>query len=147
MVLTVTEPQASGIGGGFLLTYQDKKGNIHTMDARFFLLSLLILTFPREESPAELTSKPEILIGGGSVAVPGTISGMHRLLMEHGTWKWEKVFDMAISLAETGWKLGSSISVLINRADHHRKLRCVENQGECGRVEEISVISRSLPYS
>lgn len=102
-VLTLVEPQSSGIGGGgFLLHHDAKDGSISTIDGR-------------ETAPA--AAKPErflgadgqprgymdVIPGGLSVGVPGN---MRLMEMAHGKWgklEWKALFQPAIKLAEEGF--------------------------------------------
>lgn len=103
LVLTVVEPQSSGIGGGgFLLHHDAKSGWMETIDGR-------------EMAPAAAAEdrflgedgKPlgwrDATPGGKSVGVPGN---MRLMEMAHNKWgklPWKKLFEPAITLAEKGY--------------------------------------------
>jgi gamma-glutamyltranspeptidase/glutathione hydrolase len=103
-VLTLVEPQSSGIGGGgFLLYHQDGRG-ISTVDGR-------------ETAPAAAKAdrflgpdgKPrgygDVVPGGLSVGVPGNVRLME---MVHGKWgklEWAQLFAPAIKLADEGFEV------------------------------------------
>lgn len=105
LVLTLVEPQSSGIGGGGLLVYHNGSDNsLSTIDGR-------------EKAPAAARpdrflgadGKPrgfmEIVPGGLSVGVPGNVRLMQ---MAHGKWgklPWADLFAPAIRLAEEGFEV------------------------------------------
>ena len=103
MVLTLEEPQSSGIGGGAYLIVAD--GTVlHAYDGR-------------ETAPA--SARPEMFLdkdgkprphndavpGGLSVGVPGAIRVLAMAHAAHGKLAWAKLFEPAIRLAEQGFKV------------------------------------------
>ncbi|WP_338424670.1 gamma-glutamyltransferase [Sphingopyxis kveilinensis] len=104
-VLTLVEPQSSGIGGGgFMLHHSASDGSISTIDGR-------------EKAPA--SAKPDRFLGADgkprdySDAIPGGLSvgvpGNMRLMeMAHKKWgklEWAALFQPAIKLAEDGFEV------------------------------------------
>jgi gamma-glutamyltranspeptidase/glutathione hydrolase len=102
-VLTLVEPQSSGIGGGgFMLHHNAKDGSISTIDGR-------------EMAPA--AAKPErflgpdgkprgymdVIPGGLSVGVPGNMRLMEMAHKKWGKLEWRALFAPAIKLAEEGF--------------------------------------------
>ncbi len=102
-VLTLVEPQSSGIGGGgFMLHHNAKDGSISTIDGR-------------EMAPA--AAKPErflgpdgkargymdVIPGGLSVGVPGNMRLMEMAHKKWGKLEWKALFAPAIKLAEEGY--------------------------------------------
>ncbi|KGB55235.1 gamma-glutamyltransferase [Sphingopyxis sp. LC363] len=102
-VLTLVEPQSSGIGGGgFMLHHNAKDGSISTIDGR-------------EMAPA--AAKPErflgpdgkargymdVIPGGLSVGVPGNMRLMEMAHKKWGKLEWKALFAPAIKLAEEGF--------------------------------------------
>ncbi|CAG9174460.1 gamma-glutamyltransferase family protein [Cupriavidus pinatubonensis] len=102
-VLTLVEPQASGVGGGAFIMYWDGK-RVQAFDGR-------------ETAPAGATEnlflrpdgKPmefsEAQIGGRSVGTPGVLRALEMAHREHGKLKWSQLFQRAISLAEGGFPI------------------------------------------
>ncbi|WP_374383281.1 gamma-glutamyltransferase [Dongia sp.] len=103
MVLTLVEPQSSGIGGGgFLLHYDAGKKSIESYDGR-------------EKAPASATSDmflgadgqplpfSDVVPGGLSVGVPGILRMLELAHQEHGKLPWRDLFAPAIRLAEEGF--------------------------------------------
>jgi gamma-glutamyltranspeptidase/glutathione hydrolase len=103
MVLTLVEPQSSGIGGGSFVLHHDGQ-KVEAYDGR-------------ESAPASATdklfldaqSKPlpfiEGVVSGLSVGVPGTLSVLELAHKEHGKLPWATLMQPAIQLAEQGFKL------------------------------------------
>lgn len=124
MVLTLVEPQSSGIGGGaFLLHYSPStpaEGSdpiFHAYDGReiapaaatdaLFLNSLgLPLPFQMRQA------------GGRGVGVPGTLRLLERAHNRHGKLPWRRLFDHAILLAEKGFAVSPRLHAMIKRDKH-----------------------------
>jgi gamma-glutamyltranspeptidase/glutathione hydrolase len=101
MVLTLEEPQASGIGGGAYLIVSDGAA-LHAYDGRE--------TAPASARPdmfLDSQGKPrghnEAVPGGLSVGVPGAIGVLAMAHKAHGKLAWAKLFEPAIRLAEQGF--------------------------------------------
>ena len=103
MVLTLVEPQASGIGGGaFLLSWDGR--TVQAFDGR-------------ETAPAAATEalflRPdgtpmpfaEAVVGGRSVGVPGAVAMLHAAHRQHGRLPWARLFEPAIRWAEEGFEV------------------------------------------
>ena len=105
LALTVTEPMATGIGGGgFVVHHEARTGRLVTIDGR-------------ETAPA--SARPDLFMGpdgkplpyqkrtpgGYSVGVPGAIAMMAESHKRWGKLKWAKLFAPAIRLAEEGFVL------------------------------------------
>jgi gamma-glutamyltranspeptidase/glutathione hydrolase len=118
LVLTLVEPQSSGIGGGaFLLFYaapaDGRDGDITAYEGR-------------ETAPAAATpdmfiganGRPEsfnnIGVGGLAVGVPGALRMLERAHREHGRLPWADVFAPAIALAENGFEVSPRLFGLLN---------------------------------
>ena len=103
MVLTLVEPQSSGIGGGAFVLHHDGK-KVEAYDGR-------------EAAPSAATDKlfldaqgkplPFIdgVVSGLSVGVPGTLTVLEMAHKEHGKLPWATLMQPAIQLAEQGFKL------------------------------------------
>ncbi len=103
MVLTLVEPQSSGIGGGAFLLHHDGQ-KVEAYDGR-------------EVAPSAATDKlfldahgkplpfMEGVLSGLSVGVPGTLSLLETAHKEHGKLPWATLMQPAIQLAEQGFKI------------------------------------------
>lgn len=118
MVLTLVEPQSSGIGGGaFLLHYNGK--DVEAFDGR-------------ETAPAAADEKLflgadgkplpfyEGVVGGRSVGVPGTVRMLEMAHKQYGKLPWAQLIQPAITLAEGGFKVSTRLNTLV-KADAHLK--------------------------
>jgi gamma-glutamyltranspeptidase/glutathione hydrolase len=110
MVLTLVEPQSSGIGGGsFLLYYDGKSRDLDFYDGRE--------TAPARATPnmflqADGTPKPfyDAVVGGLSVGTPGALRMLEQAHRDHGKLPWARLFDDAIRLAEQGFPVSPRLA-------------------------------------
>ncbi len=116
MVLTLVEPQSSGIGGGaFLLHFNGR--DVEAFDGR-------------ETAPAAATErlfigaddKPigfrEAVNGGRSVGTPGAVRMLEMAHRQYGKLPWARLFEPAIALAENGFKISPRLFTLLVPAEH-----------------------------
>lgn len=112
LVLGLTEPQSSGLGGGAFMLLHDAKAN------------RLIAYDGRETAPAAATpdrfmkdgnpiSFRDAVIGGKSVGVPGTVRLLETAHRKHGRMKWSELFAPAIALAEQGFIVSPRLHALV----------------------------------
>ena len=115
MVLNLVEPQSSGIGGGgFLLHYNNKTGEIATYDGRE--------TAPSKAKPDMFLGpdgKPrkffDAVVGGLSVGVPGILRMLEMAHRDNGHLPWNELFESAIVLAADGFEVSERLHGLIAR--------------------------------
>lgn len=105
LILNLTEPQSSGIGGGgFLLYYNKKENKLHFYDGR----ETAPLNIKKEYF---LNKKNEPLkfydaaIGGISVGVPGLLSMLEMAHIDNGNLNWSELFKPAIKLSKKGFPI------------------------------------------
>jgi gamma-glutamyltranspeptidase / glutathione hydrolase len=118
LVLTLVEPQSSGIGGGaFMLVYaapnDGEAGAVTAYEGR-------------ETAPAAATpdmflaanGRPEsfanVGVGGLAVGVPGALRMLELAHREHGRLPWAQLFAPAIELAENGFEVSPRLFGLLN---------------------------------
>ena len=111
MVLTLVEPQSSGIGGGAFLLHWDGR-QLQALDGR-------------ETAPAEADERlflgPEgrplpfaqAVVGGRSVGVPGTVRMLEEAHRRHGRLPWASLFEPAVALAEQGFAVSPRMHTLL----------------------------------
>lgn len=111
-VLTLVEPQSSGIGGGaFLLHHDGPRGVTVAWDGR-------------ETAPAGArgdlfmqNSQPmafgSAVVGGRSVGVPGALRMLEAAYRQHGRLPWGQLMQPAITLAEQGFAVSERLSQAI----------------------------------
>lgn len=110
-VLTLVEPQSSGIGGGAMIVLWDGK-QVRTYDGR-------------ETAPAGATEKLflqadgkpmpflQAQIGGRSVGTPGVLRALELAHKQHGRLPWATLFEPAIKLAEQGFAISPRLHSLL----------------------------------
>ncbi|MBL4941357.1 MAG: gamma-glutamyltransferase [Colwellia sp.] len=114
LVLTLVEPQSSGIGGGtFMLHWDNNKKNMTTFDGR-------------ETAPSAATSelfldkqrKPlrwiDAVVGGRSVGVPGLLATFKAAHDQFGRLPWPVLFEQAITLATNGFVVSPRLEKLLS---------------------------------
>ena len=115
MVLTLVEPQSSGIGGGaFLLHYAAEDGRVRAYDGRE--------TAPAAATPdLFLTDEGapmgfwDAVVGGRAVGTPGVLRMLDLAHGRHGKLPWDFLFQPAIRLAEDGFAISPRLHGLIAR--------------------------------
>ncbi|GGX28841.1 gamma-glutamyltranspeptidase [Pigmentiphaga litoralis] len=112
MVLTLVEPQSSGIGGGaFLLHFAANDGAVRFFDGR-------------ETAPARVNEdlfmrngRPipffDAVNSGKSVGVPGVLRMLELAHRRHGKLPWADLFQPAIAMAEDGFRVTPRLAALI----------------------------------
>ncbi|MEM6852682.1 MAG: gamma-glutamyltransferase, partial [Pseudomonadota bacterium] len=115
LVLTLVEPQASGVGGGaFMLHYDSADGELTSYDGRE--------TAPASATPDQFLDENgaplsffDAVIGGKSVGVPGVVALLAKAHARHGALPWADVFQPAIELAENGFEVSERLNFMITR--------------------------------
>ncbi len=111
MVLTLVEPQSSGIGGGAFLLHHNSQ-QLQVFDGR-------------ETAPAQATErlfwledKPmafnDAVVGGRSVGVPGLLRMLEKAHQQHGALSWAQLFQPAVALAEEGFPISPRLHALLS---------------------------------
>ena len=119
MVLTLVEPQSSGIGGGaFLLTFDGDE--VHAFNGREKAPSAADENLFMDEN-GEPYSFSDAVRSGLSVGVPGTIAMLAEAHAEHGNLEWEELFGPAIPLAEDGFNISPRLQGLLDADQTLRK--------------------------
>ena len=115
MVLTLVEPESSGLGGGaFLVLWDPADKRVTSFDGR-------------ESAPA--SAKPGMFLdaqgsprehfdaipGGLSVGVPGVVAMLELAHKKYGRLPWATLFEPAIRLAQNGFPVGPKLATTIRR--------------------------------
>ena len=110
MVLNLVEPQSSGIGGGAFLLYHDAQTqSLISLDGREFAPQRADETLFLDDD-----GKPrrwfDVVPGGLSVGVPGTLALMDDAHARFGRLEWDTLFEQAIALATNGFRVSPRLS-------------------------------------
>jgi gamma-glutamyltranspeptidase/glutathione hydrolase len=113
MVLTLVEPQSSGIGGGaFLLHFDARTRRVDAWDGRE--------TAPAAAGERLFTGadgRPvgffEAVVGGRSVGTPGVVRMLEAVHARHGRLAWATLFEPAIRLAADGFEVSPRLHALL----------------------------------
>ena len=119
LVLTLVEPQSSGIGGGAFLMHYDGR-QVQAYDGR-------------ETAPASADEKlfqnPDGtplsrmagIVGGRSVGAPGVLRMLALAHKQHGKVPWKTLFVPAIKLSEQGFAVSKRLNGLLTWDQYIRK--------------------------
>ena len=115
MMLTLVEPQSSGLGGGAFIVYFDAgSGEVSTYEGR-------------ETAPASanedmflspdgsVRKRASVRAGGLAVGVPGTLKALELAHRRHGKLPWKGLFAAAIERAEKGFAVSPRLHNSIRR--------------------------------
>ncbi len=109
MVLTLVEPQSSGIGGGAFLMHWDGRKVIAydgretapmAADEKLFLLP-----------DGKAMPFYDAVVGGRSVGTPGAVRMLEVAHKQHGKLPWARLFEPAIRLAENGFPMSPRLNM------------------------------------
>lgn len=110
-VLTLVEPQSSGIGGGaFIMLWDGQK--VHAYDGRETAPAGATeqLFLKADGTPMAFTDGQ---IGGRSVATPGVLRALEMAHKKTGLLQWAKLFEPAIRLSEQGFAISPRLHSLV----------------------------------
>ncbi len=102
MVLSLVEPQSSGVGGGaFILTYEAAQRRVSSFDGRETApMAAQTSLFMRDGQPLAFSVA---MNSGLAVGVPGLLRALELAHRRQGKLPWAQLFQAAIQLAENGF--------------------------------------------
>jgi gamma-glutamyltranspeptidase/glutathione hydrolase len=119
LVLTLVEPQSSGIGGGAFLMYYDGK-KVQAFDGRETAPSKADEHLFQHPDGTPL-SRTEGIVGGRSTGAPGVLRMLALAHRQHGKLPWKTLFGPAIRLAENGFAVSPRLNALLAWDPYIRK--------------------------
>ena len=155
IMLTLVEPQSSGIGGGGFFVHHDAaSGRVATIDGRE--------TAPRRARPDRFLGTDgqprgfrDVVPGGLSVGVPGNIRLMAEAHRRWGRLPWARLFEPTIRVAEEGFRvngfLASTLAATTDRWTDFPRTRDLfyidgrpAREGETLRNPEFAALLREI---
>ncbi|MYN42076.1 gamma-glutamyltransferase [Duganella sp. FT109W] len=112
LVLTLVEPQSSGIGGGSFMVYSDGK-RVQSYDGRETAPAAADEHLFQDKDGKPLSREAGI-VGGRSVGAPGVLRMLELAHKQHGKLPWKTLFQPAIQLAENGFAVSPRLNALIS---------------------------------
>ncbi|MES2129591.1 MAG: gamma-glutamyltransferase [Pseudomonadota bacterium] len=119
LVLTLVEPQSSGIGGGAFMMYFDGKG-VQAWDGRETAPAAANEHLFQHADGTPL-SRTEGVVGGRSTGAPGVLRMLEMAHKQHGKLPWKTLFEPAIRLSENGFAVSKRLNGLLNWDPYIRK--------------------------
>ncbi|WP_321397083.1 gamma-glutamyltransferase [Emcibacter sp.] len=152
LVLSLVEPQSSGIGGGGFMMYFDPEagegGRIFAFDGR-------------ETAPAAVT--PDLfadversyqgflnaVLGGRSTGTPSMLALMDVAHRKAGKLPWARLFEPAIRLAEGGFRVSPRLHYLIDRDPLLKKFEASRKYfyDEAGAPRPVGYLLKNPEYA
>jgi gamma-glutamyltranspeptidase/glutathione hydrolase len=116
MVLTLVEPQSSGIGGGAFLVHFDADDRlITTYDGRETAPAAAGPDLFLDQAGAPLPWA-EAVSTGRAVGVPGVLAMLEKAHRDHGRLPWATLFETAIRLSREGFPVTPRLNGLLDRS-------------------------------
>tara|TARA_X000000950_G_scaffold284237_1_gene386895 strand:- start:809 stop:2542 length:1734 start_codon:yes stop_codon:yes gene_type:complete len=116
-VLSVVEPQSSGIGGGGFLLFLDGQNNqLYALDGREYAPKSATKNIFIDKNGKKMPFLKAVS-SGLSVGVPGLYSMLADAHKMHGVLSWNLLFKDAIKLAN-GFKISERLNYMLNWAPH-----------------------------
>ena len=111
LVLTLVEPQSSGIGGGAFLLYADGQ-RVQAFDGRETAPAAADETLFQNPDGSPV-SRATGVVGGRSVGAPGVLRMLELAHQEHGKLAWATLFGPAIALSQDGFPVSQRLNGLL----------------------------------
>lgn len=113
LVLTLVEPQSSGIGGGnFMLYYDHDTNKMTSFDGRETAPSKADETLFLDQH-GKAVKWIDAVVGGRSVGVPGVLKSLAKAHKQYGKLPWAMLFKPAIKVAEEGFIVSPRLHQLL----------------------------------
>src|SRR5689334_10287351 len=120
-MLSLVEPQSSGVGGGAFMTYFDAKtGKITVYDGREVAPAQAVSTMFLDASGKPLPFNTAV-VSGRATGVPGAVKMLALAHADHGKLPWSSLFGDAERAAERGFIVSPRLERMIHAdyAENH----------------------------
>ena len=111
IVLTLVEPQSSGIGGGAFLLHWDGRSLVALDGRETAPAAATEALFLRDGAPMPTA---EAIVGGRSVGAPGVVRMLALAHQRFGRLPWARLFAPAIRLADEGFAISPRLARLLS---------------------------------
>jgi len=150
-VLSLVEPQSSGVGGGaFLIYYEASTGKVSAYNGREMAPSGIDENLFMGED-GQPVRRVEGIISGKSTGVPGVMAMLDMAHDEHGKLPWADNFNYAIDLAENGFEVSPRMAMLVEMASKYALTEQPEARAyffhEDGSPIEAGFVRDNKPYA
>ena len=143
LVLTLTEPQATGIGGGaFMLYWDESTSKLYSIDGREKAPSKVNENLFLDKNGNKKRFYPDAVVGSQSVGVPGIIKLLEETHKKFGKLPWEDLFEYAINLAENGFSVSPALNSILG---YLKPLREIEPAASFYFIESPEGIKKPVP--
>jgi gamma-glutamyltranspeptidase/glutathione hydrolase len=120
-MLSLVEPQSSGVGGGAFMTYMDSRtGKITVYDGREVAPAQAVSTMFLDANGKPLPFNTAV-VSGRATGVPGAVKMLGLAHQEHGKLPWNSLFSDAERAADQGFTVSPRLSRMIHAdyAENH----------------------------
>ena len=149
-MLSLVEPQSSGIGGGAFMTYLDgKTGKITVYDGREVAPAQAVSTMFLDSSGKPLPFNSAV-VSGRATGVPGAVKMLGLAHKEHGKLPWSSLFGDAERAAAQGFVVSPRLARMVhgNFAENHAPdVIAYFSQGPGGRLVNAGERLRNPAYA
>jgi gamma-glutamyltranspeptidase/glutathione hydrolase len=105
LALSVTRPEATGLGGGgFLLAYVAAEKRFVALDFREMAPAAATAEYYARLAEGNADGPSPAIYGGSAIAVPGQVAGLEEIRRRYATRSWAELAAPAINLAENGFE-------------------------------------------
>ncbi|NCP64193.1 MAG: gamma-glutamyltransferase [Paraglaciecola sp.] len=149
-MLTLVEPQSSGLGGGAFILYWDNKAKkLHTIDGREMAPQGVrpdMFMLGKDQAMPWI----DAVVGDKSVGVPGVLKALDMTHKEFGKLPWNSLFNDSIDMASNGFRVSARLAGLL-AANIHPGLKKFANSSAYfypeGKALEKDALKKNSAYA